>query len=124
METVKDLIGLVFESVIWETIRGDDVIVFKHKNGDIYKLYHDRDCCESVTVDTIKGNLNTLIDAAILDVVEENPDLPPLDSNYDDSHTWTRYLFTTTKGTVEILWYGTSNGYYSESVNFCKIPKT
>ena len=76
-------------------------------------------------LEDIVGDLDDLIDSEILMAEEvthnsENPkgiEIP----EYQDSFTWTFYKLRTMKGSVTIRWYGESNGYYSESVDFEKL---
>lgn len=100
---------------------GHCTIYFEFDDGSIYTMYHDQDCCESVTVDDIDGDLRDLIGSPLL-VAEErtNRDTPPTDGRYYDSFTWTFYTLATVKATVVIKWFGTSNGYYSERVSIRK----
>lgn len=95
---------------------GNDEIVFKDNCGGIYVLYHSQDCCEHVSIEDVVGNVDDLLNTPLL-VAEESTSY---DQNLhrDDSYTWTFYKLATIKGSVDIRWYGSSNGYYSERVDF------
>lgn len=95
-----------------------DEMYFHTESGKTFKMYHSQDCCESVDIDDIAGDLKDLLNSPIT-LAEEvtSNDIP---SKYEDpeSYTWTFYKLATIKGYVTIRWYGSSNGYYSESVDF------
>lgn len=100
----------------------DEIVFFC--SGEKYKMYHEGECCEQVSIEDIDGDIRDIIGAEILRAEEavsrEHPD--QLDESYDvDSFTWTYYKLDTIRGGITIRWYGTSNGYYSESVTFEKV---
>lgn len=103
---------------------GNDVLIFTTDTGRKFRFFHDQDCCESVSIEDICGDLNDLIGSPIVKAEEatsaENPQGVKA-SDYQDSFTWTFYHFSTAKGTVTVRWYGESNGYYSESVDFEEV---
>lgn len=96
-----------------------DEIIFETTEGETYRMYHQQDCCECVSIEDIVGELSDLVGSEIL-LAEEVDGESPVDFEPYDSHTWTFYKFATRKGYVDIRWLGTSNGYYSESVTFAK----
>lgn len=112
----KQLDGNVLESI--EVL--DDEIIFKVKDGFTYRMYHEQDCCESVIIESIVGDIEDLIGTPLLQV-EEVSNQEDDDSDWGGSHTWTFYKMATIKGSVTIRWHGESNGYYSESVDFERI---
>lgn len=105
---------------------GNDALLFYVTDDEVYKMWHDQGCCESVYIEDICGDMDNLIGSPIL-IAEErsNRDDPPKNQSHidygDESHTWTFYEIATLKGSVTIRWYGTSNGYYSEGVDFGRI---
>lgn len=117
---ISELIGKVISKID----KSVDEITFTLENGDQYKMYHSQDCCESVTIEDINGDINDLLGYPITLAEEststENP--TGITKEYQDSFTWTFYRLATIKGYVDIRWYGESNGYYSESVDFVKLP--
>jgi len=111
-----------------EVIDGDedfDSIFFTTDTGDRYRLYHPQECCETIEIEDVCGDINDLLDTPILlaeEVTHDNeiPDGVNMPEYYE-SFIWTFYKIGTVKDTVTIRWYGGSNGYYSERVNFGKI---
>lgn len=113
------------------------------EDGRKFKLYHAQDCCESVWLEDICGDLDDLIGSPLLEAEQAvNSDGHWDDSPYSkvmrtqaliedlpekeysaDSTTWTFYKLGTNKGCVTLRWCGNSNGYYSESVDFVEITE-
>lgn len=119
MAELKDLIGKTLTKVE----ASEYEIIFITNEGKRYSLYHSQDCCESVTVEDIVGDLNDLVGEPILLAEEATSNENPagVTKKYQDSFTWTFYKFATSKGYVDIRWYGESNGYYSERVDFKEV---
>lgn len=111
---ITDLIGRVFTSVV---VDGDDRLVFEGQDGK-FIFNHHQDCCESVRIEDITGDLTDLVNSPILFADESSHE------GEDDygSSTWTFYKFATINGWVDVRWLGESNGYYSESVDLDFVP--
>ena len=117
----KELQGRMLSKIVYNE---DDEIHFHLTDTHYVSMHHDQDCCECVYIEDIVGDLDDLIGTTLLLVEEVNnyePDdvvrIPEDHESWDDSETWTYYRFSTEKGDVSIRWYGSSNGYYSESVD-------
>lgn len=99
-----------------------DEVLFYCNDGSIYKMYHDQDCCECVSIDDVSGNVDDLIGSKILQADVYTKDMEvDIREDADMSGTYTFYNFTTINGYVQVKWFGTSNGYYSEKVDFEKL---
>lgn len=111
---VSEMLNQTFTSV-----RSDEESVTFENDKVRYILYHQQDCCESVVVEEIIGDLDDLENLPLLiareDTNAEGEELPN-----SESYTWTFYNFATYKGYVTIRFLGESNGYYSEDVQCMK----
>jgi hypothetical protein len=128
--TFSDLLGLTFVTAESSEKRVDFVADF----GARITMYHEQNCCESVYVEDINGDLNDLVGSPILradertnvkkygrDVNEDGDPIgdPPPENDDDylpELQQWTFYGLSTIKGSVDFRFYGSSNGYYSVSV--------
>ena len=121
--TIEKFLNKTFVEIIGD--ENSSELIFMDEDGTKYTMYHSQDCCESVYIESIEGDLSDLIGTPILqaeEVTNEEYEDKWLaqqkeEDNYIDSYTWTFYKLATIKGYVTIRWLGESNGYYSESVD-------
>ena len=122
---IKELIGKTIVSIVGME-KGSEEITFTTLDGKQYKMYHEQDCCENVTIDDVCGDVMDLIGSPLLLAEERTSEENPSDFKdieWQDSFTWTFYHFATINGYLDLRWYGESNGYYSESVDFKEIKE-
>jgi len=84
-------------------------------------MYHSQECCESVKIEDFCGDLDDLVGSEILLAEKVTNNENPKPDGEDEFFTWTFYKLSTIKGSVTIRWYGESNGYYSEEVDFEQV---
>jgi hypothetical protein len=110
----SEIVGKTLESVD----NGDgERIVFHFADGTACTSYHSQDCCESVGVDRVEGDIDNILGQPILEA-EETMDSEAGQPEFAESWTWTRQRIKTAAGEVTFVWLGTSNGYYGETPYF------
>lgn len=112
-----DISKIVGETIFKIIEEGNEKLVFFCKSGKIFVMHHEQDCCEFVEICDINGDLNGILGSPIT--------LAEKVTNTDDTgichNTWTFYKIGNLNETVVIRWFGESNGYYSEEVDFCLV---
>lgn len=116
---VESLIGEVLTHV--DTDEKNSQIMLTTESGKIIKIFHDQDCCETVSIEDTEGDWHNLVGKVIVEATHESVkegDPPP---EYPDSWTRTTLKFRVSNATLISRWIGESNGYYSESVDIENI---
>lgn len=113
---IEEIIG----KIVTDVYQQDDGIKMTFADGSTARWYHDQDCCESVGIDDVTGDWADLYGHPLLIAEERVSDaFDGADkAELDESNTWTFYTFRSNGGSVDVRWHGSSNGYYSESVDF------
>ena len=118
----SDLLGATLAAI--EGMQADSKFVtFKTTDGREFVMLHDQSCCESVSIESVVGDVADLIGVPVLVAEESSSYTTPEGVTHEyepESQTWTFYKLATIKGYVDIRWFGRSNGYYSERVDFFK----
>jgi hypothetical protein len=110
-DVLKQFVNKKCTNIIIDKNGENDKIIFEFDDGSKFKLYHWTCSCEQVIIEDIVGDINGIINE-ILYVAEER-----IQKHAYESETYTFYTFRTIKGSLDIRWYGSSNGYYGESVD-------
>lgn len=110
---MAQMLGKTFVQVTGSVGSGE--MLFETAQGERFMFAHMQDCCESVDINDITGNLEDLVGEPLL-IAEEVSGATEPDEEHYESYTYTFYKFATRKGYVDVRWLGESNGYYSEQV--------
>jgi len=120
----SDLIGKKVVEILGDHV-GSEKLTFVLDDGTKYSMEYFGDCCASCSIEDIAGDTKDLLGTIVraeapssLDKFDEDVEALRVESYAPESFTWTFYIVGTNKGTVTIRWYGSSNGYYSESPRF------
>lgn len=112
---LESFIGKTILKIDDKPTAGDEYLIFHFSDGEEIIFGHQQDCCESVWLEDVEGDWETLIGNPLL-VAEVNSNGEWDEGDYEHK-TWTFYKFATIKGHVDLRFCGASNGYYSESVD-------
>lgn len=132
----EDLLGKTISELTGLDVDSEQVNITT-TDGMKFRMWYEHDCCASCSINEIHGDIADLVGSPILlaEKSSSNEHTPEFlaqkmrekekaeaEGDYyyagDESFTWTFYKLSTIKGSVTIKWYGSSNGFYSESASF------
>lgn len=115
----------VFESLKGKTLSAVEIsddrdeMTLTTTCGERYRMYHSKDCCETVKIEDICGDIEDVIGTPLLAVEEATSVRDPVgykDDGDREAFLWTFYKMATINGYLTIRWLGESNGYHGMGV--------
>lgn len=118
---------------LFESLAGKTLTTYRYdgENGlfltfgdETYVMRHDQSCCEKVSLETSANEMDALVGQKIHHAYVNARQSERLDKhgNLDGTMTWTFYVLQGGTSCVVLRWVGSSNGYYSEEVDFSACP--
>lgn len=125
----KNLKGKIIRRII---TKNDEEMYFEIGRDEWYYLHHNGDY-SNIWLAEIIGDLDDVVGSVIVeaelvkqqtDAGEGRPDniTEAERTRSEESGTWSFYKLRTGTGSVTLRWCGTSNGYYSEEVDYHSVP--
>ena len=113
----------VYDELLGKTIvraaASNDEFYLLFDDNTYFRLYHEQCCCETVELIDVDGDIEDLVGGTLREAEVVTHEWET--SNYE---RWTYYKFGTQKGGVSLRWYGSHNGYYSNTVDEASGPIT
>ena len=97
----------------------EEFIIFVLGDNEVVMMNHGQNCCETVHIEDISGDLNHLLDTPLLRAEVKSTGNTGTSCG-DEQYTF--YTLATISGYVDLRWYGESNGCYSTSVDVSDYP--
>ena len=118
---MEKIVGKVLVKVEGLEDESEKVILYFNDNTRM-EFEHYQDCCECVYLLDYICDVDLSKPTVVLQAEERTSNdisCPVTGLGKDDySNTWTFYTINTSTGEIFMRWYGESNGYYSEEVDY------
>ncbi len=111
---MAQMLGKTFVKVVG-SVDGHEIL-FETAQGEQFLFAHRQDCCETVRINDITGDLEDLVGEPLL-ISEEVKGATEPDGEHYESYSYTFYKFATRKGYVDVRWLVEGIRCYPERVD-------
>jgi len=118
-EAISEIVGKTIESVSRTGEEFSEEVRFETQCGRRFVIRHNQDCCEEVRIQSVEGDLQSLVGKRTNRASSEFDNELPEGIEKGDLESYTRSIFCIND--VVITFFGFSNGYYDESATMQEI---